>query len=83
MNMYELKIATSFGAVHVESADFNYLKDVKEALDSVQDRADKAEKQQMDILVRNLFDVEVEKMKAPVKKRGRPVGSTNKVRKAK
>jgi hypothetical protein len=83
MNMYELKIATLFGSVHVESADFDYLKDVKEALDSVQDKADKAEKQQMNLLVRSLFDVEVEKTKAPVKKRGRPVGSTSKAIKAK
>jgi len=78
MNMYELKIATAFGAVHVESADFNYLKDVKEALDAVQAKADKSQKDEMNILVRNLFDFEVEKTKKPAKKRGRPVGSTNK-----
>lgn len=78
MNMYELKIVTSFGAVHVESADFDYLKDVKEALDSVQAKADKSQKDEMNILVRNLFDFEVKKTKTPAKKRGRPVGSTNK-----
>ena len=81
MNMYELKIATSFGAIHVEAADFDYLKDVKEALDMVHLQADKAEKAQINSLINGLFDAEVKKQ--PAKKRDRPVGSTNKAKKAK
>jgi len=78
MKMYELKIVTSFGVIHIESDNFDYIKDVKESLDVVQSKADKSQKDQMNSLVRNLFDVEVQKMKAPAKKRGRPAGSRNK-----
>jgi len=81
MNSYELKISTSFGEVRVESFDFAYLHDVKLALDAVQAKADKAEKVQMNSAIDMLFDAELKKQ--PAKKRGRPVGSTNKARKAK
>jgi hypothetical protein len=81
MNAYELKISTSFGEVRVESFDFAYLQDVKVALDTVQAKADKAEKVQMNSVIDILFDAEVKKQ--PAKKRGRPVGSTSKTRKVK
>jgi hypothetical protein len=81
MNAYELKISTSFGEVRVESYNFSYLKDVKEALDSVQEKADKQQKEEVKHLVNSMFDAEVKKQ--PAKKRGRPVGSTSKTRKVK
>jgi hypothetical protein len=81
--MYKLTIDDSYGSVTVESDNFSYLKRVQEALDTVRQNAEKDEREKMNRLVDQFFDVEVQNMKAPVKKRGRPVGSTNKASKAK
>jgi hypothetical protein len=79
--MYKLTIDTSHGSVTVESDSFSYLKDVQEALHVVHEKADLTEKNAIHSLIDGLFDAEIKKQ--PAKKRGRPVGSTNKVRKAK
>lgn len=83
MNMYSLKIDTSFGIVTVESDSFSYLKRIQEAVDIAIENCGKDEHEKINQVINSLFDAEVKKMKAPAKKRGRPVGSVNKARKAK
>ena len=81
MTSYILEINTSYGSVKVESFDFSYLQDVQKALELVHlnaEKAEKAERAQINELANKLFDAEVRAIKQPAKKRGRPAGSRNK-----
>jgi hypothetical protein len=76
--MYKLEIDTWLATVTVQSTDFSYISDIEAAINAV--RAKYEAEREKSYIAKSTAAVPV---KQPAKKRGRPVGSTNKARKAK
>jgi hypothetical protein len=76
--MYKLEIDNWLATITVQSTDFAYISDIQAAVNAV--RAKHETEREKSCLYKSTSATPV---KQPVKKRGRPVGSTSKAIKAK
>jgi hypothetical protein len=76
--MYKLEIDTWLATVTVQSTDFSYISDIEAAVNAVRAKHE-AEREKIYVTKQDSATL----VRQPAKKRGRPVGSTNKARKAK
>ena len=82
--MYTLTINLDcLTTVEINTPEFEYVTDLQKAVVQVrEDRENKARKN-LSVMVNKAFNTELATYRQPAKKRGRPVGSTNKAKKAK
>lgn len=82
--MYTLTINLDcLTTVEINTAEFEYVTELQKAVIQVrEDRESKARKN-LSVMIDKAFNTELAISRQPAKKRGRPVGSTNKAKKAK
>jgi hypothetical protein len=81
--MYTLTINIDcLTTVEINTADFEYATELQKAVVQVREDRDNKARKNLSVMIDKAFNTELTAYRQPAKKRGRPVGSTNKAKKA-